>query len=98
MDAEAMMAKPKVRRPHWFLQQLVSAEVERLAPGLPIVPVVQAYEEQIVWDQECEGIGRAPWFCGYFIPLDHPARALKPVLDAAIVPLQTRYDLGVSCA
>lgn len=92
------MDKPKIRKPHWFLQQLVDQTVERLAPGLPIVPVVQGHEEQIVWDQECKGIGRGPWFCGYFIPPGHPARALKDQLNAAIAPLQARYDLGVTCA
>jgi hypothetical protein len=89
------MQKPL--RPHWLLQAQINEKVEALAPGLPIVPIVQNDDDQIVWDEECKGVGRSPWTVGYFIPLGHPARALVPILDAAIAPLQARFDLGVTC-
>jgi hypothetical protein len=88
---------PKPLRPHWFLQDKVDQEVARVAPHLPITPVVQNDDEQIIWDEECDGLGRVSWTCGYFIPPDHPARALVPMLDAAVAPLQKLYDLGLTC-
>jgi hypothetical protein len=88
---------PKPLRQRWFLQYLVEQEVARLAPDLPIAPVLQNDDEQIVWDEECEGLGRASWTCCYLIPQDHPARALLPMLNAAIAPLQACYDLGLTC-
>jgi hypothetical protein len=43
---------PKPLRQRWFLQYLVEQEVARLAPDLPIAPVLQNDDEQIVWDEE----------------------------------------------
>src|SRR5579859_3155105 len=90
---DATMSKPL--KAHWFLQYVVQQEVVRLAPDLPIIPVVQWDDERIVWDDQCEGLGSVSWTCNYFIPQDHPARALVPTLNAAIAPLQARYDLGL---
>lgn len=87
------MAKPF--RPHWMIQQQVSAIVARIAPGLPITPSVQWRDEEITWDEECECVGRAPWFCGYFIPAEYRA-LLLPVLRAAVAPLQSQFDLALT--
>jgi hypothetical protein len=72
-------------------------EVARIAPDRAIVPRVQHDDDQIIWDQACESIGRVPWKCGYILPQDDPsARAIVPIFNAAIVPWQTRYDLGLT--
>jgi hypothetical protein len=89
------MQKPLV--PQWLLQAQVNEQVKALAPDLPIVPVVRIDSDQIVRDEECDDLCRGPWIVGYFIPPDHPARALVPMLNAAIAPLQALFDLGVTC-
>ncbi|MFN3657145.1 MAG: hypothetical protein ACK4UO_07815 [Pseudolabrys sp.] len=88
------MEKPIL--PHWRLQQIVRFEVERLAPNLPIVPVVMHDDKQIAWDEECPGLGHAPWKCKYFIPPGNAARAIVHLLNEAIAQWQARYDLGVT--
>jgi len=89
---------PKPLCTHWFLQQIADRVVAEMAPGFIIVPVVQHHDEEIVWDEDCKGVGRVPWFCGYFIsPEDGAARALVTRLNAALAPYQALYDLGVSC-
>jgi len=95
LDEESKLVKPIL--PHWQLQQFVRFEVKRLAPDLPIVPVVIHDDEQIVWDEECPALGRVPWKCGYFIPPEHPTRAMVPMLNEAIARWQARYDLGLTC-
>jgi hypothetical protein len=88
----------KVLGKDWFLQAAIDTEVKRLAPGLAITIVVQHNTDQIVWDEECEGLGRVPWYPGYLLPPDDPSvRALVPIFNAAIAPLQQRFDLGVTC-
>ena len=53
--------------------------------------------EQIVWDQEREGVGRVPWRCGYILPPDDAStRALVPILDAAMARWQAHCDLGLT--
>jgi hypothetical protein len=86
----------KVLCPHWVMQQVVDEVVALLAPGQSIVPVLR--HDQIVWDEECPEVGRASWHVGYFrSPNDAAARKLIPSLNAAMVPYQALYDLGVTC-
>lgn len=82
--------------PWWQLQAIADAEVARLAPDSSIVPCVQHNDDEIVWDDECEGLGRASWRCDYFVPPGDPARTLVPILNSAIAPWQARYDLGLT--
>ncbi len=89
------MSKPL--RPHWRIQVLADAEVVRLAPDRRIVPSVWNDDEEIVWDADCEGVGRAPWYCWFFLPKDDPTAApLVPILNAAMARWQAKYDLGVT--
>jgi hypothetical protein len=92
------MLMPKPIKPQWFLQQLVEMEVARLAPDWPITPVVQYDETEILWDEECEGVGRVQWFCGYLLPPDNPsARAFVSSFNAAMARWRAKYDLGLTC-
>jgi hypothetical protein len=92
------MTKQKRMCPRWELQSLADAEVSRLAPGASIVAVVHHRDDEIVWDAECEGVGRVPWSVGYFVlPDDHATRALIPMLNAAMTRWQNLFDLGVTC-
>ena len=85
-------------QPYWYLQQLVDAEVRRLAPDAAVTPVVMYDDEKIQRHEDCPGVGRVRWYVRYVLPAaDSSARALKPILDAAMVRWQQRYDLGVTC-
>jgi len=85
---------PKPLFAEWHLQAIANAEVARLAPECRIIPCVQPETDQIVWDDQCKGVGRATWYCGYILPPDDPsARALVPTLDATRAKWQERYDL-----
>jgi hypothetical protein len=92
------MIKSKPVKPLWFLQGLVDMEAARLASDCLITPRIQYCDEQIAWDQECEGVGRTPWSWGYFLSPDSPsAKALVPILNAATARWQDKYDLGLTC-
>jgi hypothetical protein len=55
-------------------------------------------DEKIQRHEDCPGVGRVRWYVRYVLPAaDSSARALKPILDAAMVRWQQRYDLGVTC-
>jgi len=83
--------------PEWRLQQLADAEVARLAPHRRIIACVQHFSDEVTWDEECEDLGRAPWFCGYILPPDDPsARELVPILNRMMARWQARYDLGLT--
>jgi hypothetical protein len=89
---------PKPICTHWFLQKIADMVVQDVAPGLPIIAVVKHDDDKIIWDDECKGLGRAPWYCGYFISPEHEyARALVPQLNAEIARYQKLYDLGLTC-
>ena len=90
------MPKPKQLCPWWRLQVIAEAEVARLAPYSLIIPCVQHNDDEIVWDDECEGVGRVPWRCHYLVPPGNPERALVSILNRAMAPWQSRYDLGVT--
>jgi hypothetical protein len=81
----------------WELQAIADVETCRLAPNLPIVPCIQWDDEAIVWDEECEGLGRVPWYCGFLVPVSHPARALLPKLNGTMAAWQARYELALTC-
>lgn len=84
--------------PWWRLQAIVNAEVQRIAPNSRIIASVQHIDDAIAWDDECEGLGRVPWFCDYIVLSDDPAsRAIIPTLNAAMAHWQSHYDLGVTC-
>ena len=88
---------PKPIRAHWFLQALANNAVSHIAPDIAIIPVVEHDDEQIVWGEECEDVGRVAWHCGYILPSDDPAlRALLPIFNTAMAPWQERYDLGLT--
>jgi hypothetical protein len=54
-------------------------------------------DEKIQRHEDCPGVGRVRWYVRYVLPAaDSSARALKPILDAAMVRWQQRYDLGVT--
>jgi hypothetical protein len=73
------------------------AEVRRLAPDAAVTPVVMYDDEKIQRHEDCPGVGRVRWYVRYVLPAaDSSARALKPILDAAMVRWQQRYDLGVT--
>jgi hypothetical protein len=89
------MSKPI--RSRWFLQQMADIEVKRIAPGTVIVPVVQYDDDQIVWSDECEGVGQVAWHCGYILSVGGSnERALVPIFNAAIATWQARYDIGLT--
>jgi hypothetical protein len=89
---------PKSLSPHWLLQQIAETQVAHLAPARSIIPIVRFRQDQIVWDEECPGVGSAPWHVDYFVaPGDSSARTLIPALNAAIAPYQELYDLGLTC-
>jgi hypothetical protein len=88
------MVKPLAE--YWFLQAVADTAVAHLAPGRRITPIVHPEHGQIKWDDESESVGRAPWHVGYFFsPHDSHARALLPLLNAAIGNWRARYDLRV---
>jgi hypothetical protein len=87
------MSKPM--QPRWFLQAIANEEVCRLAPDAPIAPIVREVHDEIVWDEECDGLGRAPWRVDYFVMPGDPARALIPMLTAAMAPWRAKFDLGI---
>ena len=73
-------------QPYWYLQQLVDAEVRRLAPDAAVTPVVMYDDEKIQRHEDCPGVGRVRWYVRYVLPAaDSSGRALKPILDAAMV-------------
>jgi hypothetical protein len=87
---------PKPLCTYRFLKSLAREEINRLVPECLIIPCIH-HDEQIVWDQEREGVGRVPWRCGYILPPGDPStRALLPILDAAMARWQARCDLGLS--
>jgi hypothetical protein len=89
---------PKPLGTHWFLQQIADTLVKELAPGRLIIPSVQHKDDQIVWDEDCKGVGRTPWFCRYILSPDDPsAESLVPTLNAAMAHYQELYDLGLTC-
>jgi hypothetical protein len=45
-------------QPYWYLQQLVDAEVRRLAPDAAVTPVVMYDDEKIRRHEDCPGVGR----------------------------------------
>jgi hypothetical protein len=45
-------------QPYWYLQQLVDAEVRRLAPDAAVTPVVMYDDEKIQRHEDCPGVGR----------------------------------------
>jgi type I restriction-modification system DNA methylase subunit len=54
-------------------------------------------DEKIQRHEDCPGVGRVRWYVRHVLPAaDSSARALKPILDAAMVRWQQRYDLGVT--
>ena len=68
------------------------------APDAAVTPVVMYDDEKIQRHEDCPGVGRVRWYVRYVLPAaDSSARALKPILDAAMVRWQQRYDLGVNC-
>jgi hypothetical protein len=81
----------------WELQAIANAEIGKLAPDLPIVPFIQWDDEAIVWDEECQGLGRVPWRCCFFVPVGHPARILLPKLNGMMAAWQARYELALTC-
>ncbi len=84
-------------RPHWFLHTVAKMEVERLAPGSGIIACIQYDDSEIVWDDECIGLGTVAWHCGYLLPdNDVKTRELLPMLKNAMIPWQSRYDLGLT--
>lgn len=89
---------PKPLCPWWRLQAIAEAEVERLAAHCRIVPCVEHDDDEVVWGDECKGVGRVAWRCGYILPSDDlTARTLVPRLNEAMRPWQARYDLGLTC-
>jgi hypothetical protein len=44
-------------QPYWYLQQLVDAEVRRLAPDAAVTPVVMYDDEKIQRHEDCPGVG-----------------------------------------
>ena len=42
-------------QPYWYLQQLVDAEVRRLAPDAAVTPVVMYDDEKIQRHEDCPG-------------------------------------------
>jgi hypothetical protein len=84
--------------PHWSLQQIAETEVAHLAPARSIIPIVSFRQDQVVWDEDCPGVGTAPWHVKYFVaPGDSSAHELIPALDAAMAPYQAIYDLALTC-
>ena len=81
-----------------FLESLAREEINRLVPDCLIIPCIHHDDEQIVWDQESEGVGRVAWRCGYILPPGGGAstRVLMPILDAAMARWQARCDLGLT--
>jgi hypothetical protein len=54
--------------------------------------------DEIEWDKERKGVGRASWRVGYFLPSgDSTARRLVPDLNEAMAHWQARYDLRLYC-
>jgi len=89
---------PKSPSPQWLLQQIAETQVAHLAPARSIIPIVRFRQDQIVWDEDCAGVGTAPWHVDYFVaPGDSSARELIPALDAAMAPYQAIYDLALTC-
>ena len=43
-------------QPYWYLQQLVDAEVRRLAPDAAVAPVVMYDDEKIQRLEDCPGV------------------------------------------
>jgi hypothetical protein len=88
---------PKPLCTYQFLGSMAREEINRLAPDCLIIPCIHYDNEQIVWDQEGEGVGRVPWRCGYILPPDDVStRALVPILDAAMARWQAHCDLGLT--
>lgn len=88
----------KVIRAHWQLQAQVDELIKRLAPDCCVVAAVQNDDEKIVWDEDCEGLGRVEWHVGYTVAPGCPlGRQLIPHFENAIDRLRERYDLGVTC-
>ena len=76
---------------------MADMEVKRIAPEARVIPVVQYYDDQIVWSDLCEGVGQVAWHCGYLLSTgDTTERALVPIFNAAIANWQSRYDLGIA--
>jgi hypothetical protein len=99
MDVAAgdKMTSQKHLRAEWRLQEIADAEVERVAPGRRIIACVQHFSDSVSWDEDCEEVGRAPWFCGYILPPDDPsAREVISILNRVMAPWQARYDLGLT--
>jgi hypothetical protein len=85
---------PKLLSPWWRLQAKAQAEVARLAPDCWIIPCVEHDDDRVVWDDECEGLGRVSWRCRYILPpTDKTVRALVPILNDAMARWQACYDL-----
>jgi hypothetical protein len=88
---------PKPLCTYRFLESLAREEINRLMPDCLIIPCIHHDDEQIVWDQEREGVGRVPWRCGYILPPgDASTRALVLILDAVMARWQARCDLGLT--
>jgi hypothetical protein len=88
---------PKPLCTYRFLESLAREEINRLVPDCLIIPCIHHDDEQIVWDQEREGVGRVPWRCGYILlPGDASTGPLMPILDAAMARWQARCDLRLT--
>ena len=75
-------------QPCWYLQQLVDAEVRRLAPDAAVTPVVMYDDEKIQRHEDCPGVGRVRWYVRYVLPAaDSSARALKDLPRAGVVAM-----------
>ena len=84
-------------RPQWILQALADAERERIAPGVPITVVVSPIDEEVMRDDECAGVGYAPWRCTYVVASDQDyARAIVPFIDQAMARWRERLYVGVT--
>jgi hypothetical protein len=75
---------------HWKLDRLIREKIEAVAVGIAYIVRPAG---QIIWDDECQDLGRTAWIVEFFGDL---ARKRLSALNAATAPLQAQFDLGIT--